>query len=211
MSEDESEPKGQYEDEWPEITHWDVSLDAFCARLEGIIEILKSESTGLHTTFRDVIYPGNEEGSEEIAVWLRAKARELRELEDQGTAAPVRRGFSIGRAALSDISFSVLESTDYPGPELLALIGELLGIDRRRQALAKEADSPQKSAAWIEAQCPGIGVRDLAESLNVAPSSVTRWRQDPGYLEKIESLKKLVNSDLFKEMLLKKGTPPEVE
>ena len=200
MSEDEGE--------WPEISLWDVSLDAFLSRLNGISDRLKSEAD-LSADFHSVIYPGNEEASEKIAVWLRGRVRELREFEDQKTAAPVRRGLSIGRAALNDLSFTLLENTDYPGPELLALIGELLGIDRHRQNLAKEVISPKSSAVWIEAQFPSIGVRDLAESLGVAPSSVTRWRQDPSYSEKVEFVKRSLKDDPLKKGLFKKIAPPE--
>ncbi len=197
MSKDEGDPRGPYANEWPEITLWDVSLDAFWSRLSGITDQLKSE-TDLSSAFQSVIYPGNDEASERIAVWLRERVRDLREFEDQNTAAPVRRGLSVGRTVLNDLSFTLLENTNFPGPELLALIGELLGIDRHRRTLAKDVDSPKNTAAWIEAQCPDIGVRDLAESLSVAPSSVTRWRQDPEFQDQIIGIRKGIESGIFK-------------
>ena len=116
---------------------------------------------------------------------------ELRELEGHNN------GRTLGRAALNDLTFTVLENTTFPGPELLALVGELLDIDRQRQSKAKVANSQKRNAVWIEAQCKKIGVRKLSELLDVAPSSVTRWRDDPKYQAEVKSLRKTTNSKPF--------------
>ena len=138
---------------------------------------------------------GNEDLSEQVSKWLRNELSSLREGEKSTGAAPVLAGGAMSRVVIADIAMTMVESLDAPGDELLALLMELLNLDRHRRSLARRKGSGFEIACQIEAQWPKIGVRKLAKVINVAPSRITEWRKDPDYHSKVEFFNKLFSGE----------------
>jgi hypothetical protein len=124
---------------------------------------------------------------------LRAAERKLR--RGESSVPPVRESKMLPRSVIAEAADDLLEDCGTwgypPGPELSALIRELLGVDRTR----KQADREYKAkyeAAWILAQAE-VGVRKLAGMVGVKPSTVSTWKRDQAFIEQIEHNKRLLD------------------
>ena len=190
-----------YGDDHPEITKWDIRFESYLSRMDENQSILK-ERGGFPRNVSQKAFLGHEDHSEEISQWLRERLSQLRDEEKETSKAPVLTGASIGRAVISDIAFTMLESLGEPGPNLEILLAELLNVDRHRQAMANNKSEERTVAAQIEAQKPEIGVRELAKFLRVAPSTVSTWRRETDYQEKVRFFERLFSGEF--EIELKK-------
>ncbi len=195
-------PHLRFEEDFPEIARLDVTLESYLSRMNSISDILKEHGgfSGKTVTDAFVCLNGNPEHSEEVAQWLRGELLQLREDEKVQSKAPVLSGTSLGRATISDIAITMLEAIE-PGPQLLLLLAELLNVDRHRQARADKKNAERDIAAQIDAQIPGIGVRQLAKGVGVAPSTITTWRSEPEYQKQVEFCKKLFSGDFERELI----------
>jgi hypothetical protein len=123
---------------------------------------------------------------------------EVQLTQAKGESAPARNRKTLAPSVVASIALDILEfyalQDQPPGEALIALLRVLLKVDRRRLKSNREFEARYR-AAWIEAQKPSIGTRELAEMVDVEPSSITRWRKDP-------SFKKLVaeKNNLFKRL-----------
>ena len=82
---------------------------------------------------------------------------------------------------------------EQPGPELIALLMELLNVDRHRRSLGAAHSEEKDIAAQLEAQVPNVGVRELAKAVGVAPSTITAWRREPDYEKHVKLIRRLRN------------------
>jgi hypothetical protein len=102
----------------------------------------------------------------------------------KGESAPARNRKTLAPSVVASIALDILEfyalQDQPPGEALVALLRALLKVDRRRLKSNREFDARYK-AAWIVAQKPSIGTRELADMVDVEPSSVSRWRKDPSF------------------------------
>jgi hypothetical protein len=127
------------------------------------------------------------ETKEAVASWLRRELKVLRDAELEAGAAPVRRGRALSKSTISDVAIELLECIG--GESLICLFQELLDIDRHRKALAEvyiQLDGAARSEAQFELQGGTMGVRAFAKHLSVSPSTVTRWRKSPAFLQRVE-------------------------
>ena len=81
------------------------------------------------------------------------------------------------------------------GENLLALLEELLNVDRHRAAKEDEFPSEKFNRATLlegelAAEGKEIGVRKLAKLVGVYPSTITVWRRRPEYSQSVESHKR---------------------
>jgi hypothetical protein len=110
-------------------------------------------------------------------------------------AAAVRRRKFLAPSVIACIAMELLDSCalfDQPvGPELIALLRALLKTDRKPLKSSREF-SERYRAAWILAQKPSIGTRQLARILAVNASSISRWRREPSFRAMVESKKESI-------------------
>lgn len=203
-------PNIGYAEDWPEITRLDQTLEAFMSRMDGLKETIADRGEFGEKGASEALL-GNEEFSEQVSKWLRNELSFLREGEKTTGAAPVLAGGAMSRVVIADIAMTMIESLDAPGDELLALLMELLDLDRHRRSLARRKGSGFEVACQIEAQLPKIGVRKLAKIIDVAPSRITEWRKNPDYHSKVEFYKKLFSGEIdrsFEQIIQKRKKSP---
>jgi hypothetical protein len=112
-------------------------------------------------------------------------------------AAPVRSKKMLAKSVIAGVAMYILDTCvlfdQAPGPELLALLRALLKIDKKPLKSSREF-SARYNAAWILAQRPSVATRKLAELLEVEPSTVSRWRRDASFKERVESTKRSIQT-----------------
>jgi hypothetical protein len=151
------------------------------------------------------------ETKERCALWLRTELKRLRDAEARTGVAPLRNRLSLSRIEIADVAVTMLECLGV-GDHLLCLFQELLNVDRHRRELAT-SDANLDIAAQIEAQVSlqGLpcGVRELAKSVSVRPSSVTRWRRSDKYRERVEFYRRIwsraLRDEYFEKIKLEHG------
>jgi hypothetical protein len=127
--------------------------------------------------------------SEALAFFLSICLRDLKYAVRRGEAAPVRTEKLVPRSVIAWVATDLLvscELLDYsPGPHLNALIRELLNVDTNKAGAIRHADE-QEEAAFIIAQYPEVHTRELARGLHINASTISRWRRNPLFKEKVE-------------------------
>jgi hypothetical protein len=177
---------------WPEYLIPDGTDDAWFHRKSVNSDLIeKRGGFSSHIATLALINP-RWETKEAVATWLRNELKRLREAEAKLGSAPVRRGMTMSRTAISDIAMELLECIG--GNSLICLFQELLDVDRHRRSLGEDY-AQLNMAAGIEAQSElqgkRMGVREFAQEISVSPSTVTRWRKSPAFLHRVESHKRL--------------------
>jgi hypothetical protein len=127
--------------------------------------------------------------SEALAFFLRICLRDLKYAVSRGEAAPVRTEKLVPRSVIAWVATDLLVSCELwnysPGPHLNALIRELLNVDTDKAGAIRHADE-QEEAAFIIAQYPDVHTRELARGLHINASTISRWRRNPQFKEKVE-------------------------
>jgi hypothetical protein len=127
--------------------------------------------------------------SEALAFALRLSLAELKRAERQ-RARPVRDLRRPSRSWIGEIALDLLNRCEVrkysPGPKLSALFRELLNLQSYKHGTPRSFNARERAISIIVQQ-PDIGVRKLAGLVNVHPSTVTRWYQDPDFDERIRS------------------------
>jgi hypothetical protein len=127
--------------------------------------------------------------SEALAFFLRICLRDLKYAVRRGNAAPVRTEKLVPRSVIGWVATDLLGSCELwnysPGPHLNALIRELLNVDTDKAGAIRHADE-QEEAAFIIAQYPEVHTRELARGLHINASTISRWRRNPQFKEKVE-------------------------
>ena len=177
--------------DWPDHVVFDVTLEAYMRRMDHLLDVLVNHGGFTRDKSRSILDgEGGDSGSENASKWLRQELSRLRKAEKSVGEAPVLKGDTLSRLTISDIAMTLVENgEEIPGPELIALLMELLDVDRHRRSMAQSPSEASEKAVWIEAQIPNLGVRKLAKEVGVAPSTVSAWRRDPDYIKRIENIK----------------------
>lgn len=125
-----------------------------------------------------------------LAVYLRAQLNRTR-----SETAPVRAKDLLAPSIIARVATDILGTYALwghpPGYELVELFSALLGVDKKPLEGDRQFDARNK-AAWILAQAPDIGVRELAGLVKVNASSVSRWREDQSFCEEVETNKQTI-------------------
>jgi hypothetical protein len=125
-----------------------------------------------------------------LAVYLRAQLNRTR-----SETAPVRTKDLLAPSIIARVATDILGTYALwghpPGYELVELFSALLGVDKRPLEGDRQSEARNK-AAWILAQAPDIGVRELARLVKVNASSVSRWREDQSFCEEVETNKQTI-------------------
>jgi hypothetical protein len=125
-----------------------------------------------------------------LAVYLRAQLNRTRT-----ETAPVRANELLAPSIIARVAIDILGHfalvDQPPGYELVELFSALLGVDKKRLEGDRQFEA-WKKAAWIVAQAPDVGIRELARLVNVNASSVSRWRKDPSFCEEVELTKRSI-------------------
>jgi hypothetical protein len=133
--------------------------------------------------------------SETLAFSLRVFLRVLKHAEKNRKAAPVRTLNLVPRSLIAEIALYLLESCQTwgypPGPWLNSLMRELLNLERYRQGMSRDIET-QERAAYIVAQAPKVGTRELARTLHVNASTISRWRRSPEFKQMVERKKEVL-------------------
>ncbi len=180
---------------------FDGNLDAFMHRMDRLCELLvergsfsRDEASNVLVSITTNQINKAFELTERAAEWLRIELKNLRDGEKVEGKAPVLTGQSLSRSLIADVAMTMVEGLqEQPGPELIALLMELLNVDRHRRSLAAAHSEEKNRAVYLEAQVPNIGVRELAKAAGVAPSTITAWRRDPNYQKHVKMIKRLLN------------------
>lgn len=127
-----------------------------------------------------------------------------RDVAASGETQLVRRGLAMPDSLIDWLICVALDAQSWTNSmelnrDLIVLIRERLGGSNQRYKQAVEAHTKQRHAQWIGAQLKARGieptVRRIAEVLEVAPSTVTRWYPNNAELqEKIDRLSGLFDS-----------------
>lgn len=157
---------------------FDVTMRLHIVRIQTMSELLKAKC-GLS---RDEVLTALEQGQADTKEVAAAALRELvKKYRNQKRVLPV---------GVRDAALTLLEKSDQPpGPDLMALLGEVLELDKHRIRWEAKANERQDHAVWAEAHNPDIGVRELARTVGVDPSTVRDWHKDPSYLERVENMR----------------------
>ena len=133
--------------------------------------------------------------SETLAFLLRIFLRAVKHAEKNCKAAPVRTLNLVPRSLIAEIALYLLESCQTwkypPGPWLNSLMRELLNLEGYRQGMSRDFET-QERAAWIVAQAPKVRTRELATTLHVNASTISRWRRSPEFKHMVERKKKVL-------------------
>jgi transposase-like protein len=109
----------------------------------------------------------------------------------------VRVGKLCSQSLIGQIAFDLLESCECwnysPGPELVQLIGELLGQRNYKQGASREFEARER-AIHAFAQTPGIGIREVSREVGVNVTTVARWRKDPDFNESVKRATEHINT-----------------
>jgi hypothetical protein len=153
--------------------------------------------------------------SEALAFLLRIILRELKEAERTRKAAPVRGLKFVPRSLIAEVAMELVEQCETwgrpPGLCLSNLLRELLNLDRDRQIMSREAQA-QRRAVTLIARTPNIGTRELARTLDVYASTVSRWRRSPKFKQMVEEKAKSLETTRgqFRAILERELTPDEL-
>ena len=195
--------------EKPEL-YWDTLLDhekfdgnliAFLNRMNRLSELLEERGSFSRDEVSDVLVSISTdqinkafELTERAAEWLRIELKNLRDGEKVEGKAPVLTGQSLSRLLIADLAMTMVAGLEeQPGPELIALLMELLNVDRHRRSLGAAHSEEKDTAVAIDAQILNVGVRELAKHVGVAPSTITAWRRDPDYQKHVKLIRRLRN------------------
>ena len=192
---------------------FDGNLDAFLHRMNRLSELLEERGRFSRDEVRNVLVSISTdqinkafELTERAAEWLRIELKKLRDGEKVEGKAPVLTGQSLSRLLIADVAMTMVEGLqEQPGPELIALLMELLNVDRHRRSLGAAHSEEKDTAVAIDAQILNVGVRELAKHVGVAPSTITAWRRDPNYQKHVKMIKRFRNGwDPFSKFREKK-------
>jgi hypothetical protein len=174
-------------DRIPEYLWPDASDDAWFHRKSAASGLIEKRGCFSRHVATLALTDSAWETKEAVASWLRQELKALREAEGRSGAAPVRRKAALSRTVVSDIAIELLECIG--GESLICLFQELLDVDRHRKSLSEsftQLDNAAEVFALLELQGQPIGVRAFASQMAVAPSSVTRWRKNPAFRERVD-------------------------
>ena len=199
---------------WLEHHKFDVTTEAYWIRLLRLGNILEEFghfeyleiSMALHDSHDHPSEAARQLASQEkVAKWLRSEFHQIRKEQRMAGKAPILTGRRMSLLDITDVAISMLQSINQiPGPELIALLAELLNQDSHRRDLANQPSKGKRKAALLEARNPGLTVNKLARLAGVDKSSVSRWRRE--HLKGERSYEKLVQS--AREILAGKEEPP---
>jgi len=92
----------------------------------------------------------------------------------------------LSRSSISFVCMEIMRLRKGPqGSHLLDLVSALLETDRPRLGSSKEFQA-RRDAAWLCAQDPELGPRQLARIVEVNASTVSRWLRDPSFRHEID-------------------------
>lgn len=175
-------------DRFPAYLWPDLNDDAWFRRKSSVSDLIEKRGGFSKHVSMLALADTDWETKEAVAAWLRRELGVLREAEGKSGEAPVRRKAALSRTVISDVAIELLECIG--GESLICLFQELLDIDRHRRSIAEsfaQLDQAAAMQAQLELQGRHMGVREFAEEMSVAPSSVTRWRKSPAYRERVAS------------------------
>jgi hypothetical protein len=193
----------------PEYLWPDETEDAWFHRKSAVSQVIEKRGGFSSRVATIAITDSNWETKEAVARWLRNELKALRDAEATPGNAPVRRKGALSRTAISDIAVELLECIG--GESLVCLFQELLDVDRHRKSLAEDfvqLDTAAQSEAQLELQGGQMGVRAFAKHLSVSPSTITRWRKNPAFQERVDFHKKVwgdVLRDKYFDQIQKEG------
>ncbi|MET4033027.1 MULTISPECIES: CII family transcriptional regulator [unclassified Bradyrhizobium] len=109
--------------------------------------------------------------------------------------APVRAGGLLPRSTIALVAYDLLSNYDVtsPGPYLMELISDLLGISQLRDENIEEYTSRER-AAYILAQAPHVSSEEAAKAVGVNRTSISRWKKDPRFQERVLQVREVLKS-----------------
>ena len=157
-----------------------IPLDLIKANADGDYEAQKS----VWSKSDQAVGPTNsppEIAREALAYFLSVEV----DLQRKAGNSSARRGKYLAPTTVAWITNDLLDSCrSAPGPHLKALIRKLLNVDRLKKKQSKNADA-WHAAVWIIGFFPDISSQQVADELGVNRSSVSRWRKNPSFQERI--------------------------
>jgi hypothetical protein len=129
---------------------------------------------------------------EVLAMLLRFRLADLIESEHRLESAPVRAGGHLSRRQIADIAMDLLGSWralgQPPGPQLIALLEQLLSLGRPLSAV--RAFDERQRAIHLDATQPGLSTREVGDLVGVDGTTVLRWRRQSSYRDAVEAHRK---------------------
>jgi hypothetical protein len=188
----------------------DPDAEIEVAVLGGIDDLFAMEKElerygiGAHPLMTGVL-DANQTAISELSLKLMDHIVRARELTENGETQLVRRGMVMPDSLIDWLICVALDAQSWTDAmelnrDLIVLIRERLGGSNQHYKQAVAAHTRQRNAPWIGAQLKARGieptVRKIAELLEVAPSTVTRWYPNNAELqEEIDRLSRLFDSD----------------
>lgn len=179
----------------PTKVEWRVGVKVLGKQEEGRKARRLAEMLAAHKRMQDNDEKEGMTASETLAFLLRIFLRALKHAEKNRKAAPVRTLNLVPRSLIAEIALYLLESCQSwkypPGPWLNSLMRELLNLESYRQGMSRDIET-QERAAWIVAQAPKVRMRELARTLHVNASTISRWRRSPEFKQMVERNKEVL-------------------
>jgi hypothetical protein len=141
-------------------------------------------------------HPGDRlEIERRVSTWLGDELQKLPKGKDASGASPVRRQGLLSPLDVADLAIAMLdydcpfEEKPPPTPELIGLLGRLLGVTRHRETFANSDKRRSKFslAAQIDGQAAlqgkTVSVRQMAKLVSMSTGTIVTWRQSVRYKE----------------------------
>jgi len=173
---------------WAEHVLHDVGFEAYSRRLSKHLNLLVTKADFTEADALKALTQGDEDLVNRAGGWLRDQLSNLRRRRKQKEGAIIRLRKAMSEILIADIALTLLEASTCNVPDnLISLLQELLGVDKHRQALAKDVPLMQKAAA-VQAQIgQRMGVRAVAKIVGCSPDTISRWRKSAEFRALVEA------------------------
>jgi hypothetical protein len=160
---------------------------------------------------RDVVrsLDADEAAASRLSLRLIELLVERRARESSGETHLVGRGEAVSDSLINYLIAMMLDALDWNDNmtiprDLIVLIKHQLGADVSAEAKGQEVKHRRETAQWgaarLRAQGEAGSLRQIASMMRVSPSTVLRWFAETSFEEEVESVRKVLESDEFKEM-----------
>ena len=168
------------------------------------------ESYGIHPRIVAGCLDANPEDIEELSLLLMENFILRRKFEAEGKTHVQSREEIITDGLANYLISMMLDALDWNDDldiprDLIVLIKHQFNADISAEKRKFEVHEKRTHALWNAAHSRASGrscsMRDVAKFMNVSPSTVARWFPNGEFEEEVEKLKRMFESDLYKDMM----------
>lgn len=171
--------------------------------LFALEEELGRYGIGAHPLMTGVL-DADQEAISELSLKLMEHIERARHQEQEGGTHLIRRGVAMPEPLINYLICVALDAQSWNDTmtlnrDLIVLIRERLGGANQQYRQAVKLHEKRKHAAWIggqlKAQGEVVSIRKIAEILDIAPSTISRWYPDNTFQEEVDQIATYFDAD----------------